>query len=85
MKKTTFQIQFDTEKLSAIQRYMLKKDADLMAELEETLDRLYEKYVPAAVREYIEGRAEEDDQRPARSDRVRRKQTAMSENEGGIE
>lgn len=86
MKKAILQIQYGAEKLSALQRYMKKKDADLPAELEETLDRLYEKYVPNAVREYIEGRLEEDDPRPIRSERSRRRQTDSEEGgEGATE
>lgn len=54
MKKDTVTIQMDTEKLRAVKRYMEKKDADLEQELCDSLQKLYEKYVPAAVREYID-------------------------------
>lgn len=33
---------------------MQKKDLDLQTELNETLQRFYEKYVPASTREYID-------------------------------
>lgn len=53
MKKTTVQISFENEKLRAIHQYM-KDETELQAELETLLQTLYEKHVPAPVREYIE-------------------------------
>lgn len=69
MKKAMIQISFDAEKLGAINQYMGKKDAELQVELDEVMHKLYEKHVPAPVREYIESRdAEEAEKlkRPAR-------------------
>lgn len=60
MKKDTIAISLDAEKLRAINKYMEKKDADLQGEMVEQLQRLYEKYVPANVREYIDEREEEE-------------------------
>lgn len=54
MKKEAISVQMDAEKLRAVKRYMEKKDADLEQELCDQLQRLYEKYVPANVREYID-------------------------------
>lgn len=54
MKKDTVTVQMDAEKLRAVKRYMERKDADLEQELGDSLQKLYEKYVPAAVREYID-------------------------------
>ncbi|MCB7347751.1 DUF6103 family protein, partial [Desulfovibrio desulfuricans] len=56
MKKAIIQLKYDEEKLSALEKYMIKKEADLEVELLHTLQKLYEKYVPPAVREYIESR-----------------------------
>jgi len=39
---------------------MDKKEADLQEELAEQLQKLYEKYVPANVREYIDEREEKN-------------------------
>jgi len=61
MKKAAINLSFDEEKLSAIRMYMTKKDADLDTELLSQLDRLYEKYVPVNVREFITERYGEDD------------------------
>ncbi len=54
MKQVNFTITADEEKLSALKRYMGKKDLDLESEMEDALRKLYEKYVPAPVREYID-------------------------------
>ena len=59
MKKEAITIQMDAEKLRAVKRYMEKKDADLEKELGDSLQKLYEKYVPATVREYIDESANE--------------------------
>ncbi|OCN00411.1 hypothetical protein A7X67_16230 [Clostridium sp. W14A] len=56
MKKETLIVRFDAEKLKATKQYMRKKDADLNGDLDDEIQRLYEKYVPAAVREYIDSR-----------------------------
>ncbi len=46
MKKAIIQLRYDEEKLSALEKYMRKKEADLETELQQTLQKLYEKYVP---------------------------------------
>lgn len=56
MKNTTLTISFNSEKLDALTFHMGKRDADLQAELNETIQKLYEKYVPQATREYIDDR-----------------------------
>lgn len=59
MKKESITIQMDGEKLRAVKRYMEKKDADLTQELCDSLQKLYEKYVPSSVREYIDESCED--------------------------
>ncbi len=54
MKQVNLTITFDEEKLSALKRYMAKKELDLDREMTDALVKLYEKYVPAPVREYID-------------------------------
>lgn len=54
MKNDTVTVSMDAEKLRATRRYMGKKDAGLEAELCDQLQKMYEKYVPASVREYID-------------------------------
>ena len=56
MKQAVVTIKYDEEKLNAIRQYMGKKDANFEAELNDVLGKMYEKYVPQAVREYIESR-----------------------------
>ena len=60
MKKDTIVINLEAEKLRAIKKYMEKKEADLQAEMADQLQKLYEKYVPANVREYIDEREDEE-------------------------
>lgn len=59
MKITAMQIKYDAEKLSALQKYAEKKEVSIEEEMIENLTRLYEKYVPAAVREFIDMNAQE--------------------------
>lgn len=62
MKKDTIAINLEAEKLRAIKKYMEKKEADLQEEMADQLQKLYEKYVPANVREYIDEREDEESQ-----------------------
>ena len=59
MKKENITISMESDKLRATKRYMEKKDADVEQELGDALQKLYEKYVPAPVREYIDEGGEE--------------------------
>lgn len=54
MKQGNLAISFEEEKLAALRRYMGKKELNLEAELTDALTKLYEKHVPAPVREYID-------------------------------
>ena len=69
MRNTTLTITFNTEKLDALQFHMGRRDADLQTELNDTVQRLYEKYVPQATREYIDDKVARD---AAGKDRPRR-------------
>ena len=56
MKTTQLTIPYDAEKLTALRQYASKKDVSIDAELTDAVDKLYEKLIPQAVREYIEHR-----------------------------
>ena len=75
MRKITVSIQVGAEKLRAIQFYVGRKNSTVEAELEDCVNKIYEKYVPAQTREYIESIAA-----PARSTRSSR--TASRPEEG---
>ncbi|KAF5054333.1 hypothetical protein DSECCO2_389050 [anaerobic digester metagenome] len=60
MKKDIVKISVDAEKLRAVKQYMEKKESKLEDELTEQVQKLYEKYVPANVREYIDDKHEEE-------------------------
>ena len=60
MKKATLTVSFESEKLDALTYHMGKKEADLQAELNDTMQKLYEKHVPQATREYIEDKLQRE-------------------------
>ena len=70
MKKATIIVQFEQEKLRALEFYISRKDSTLEAELDDFMGKLYEKYVPTQTREYIESMADRDE-RPPRQQRPR--------------
>ena len=54
MKTKNLTVSFDTDKLDALTYHMDKKDTDLLSELTDYVQKLYEKHVPQATREYID-------------------------------
>lgn len=60
MKKATLTISFEAEKLDALTYYMEKKEADLQNELNDTIQKLYEKHVPPPTREYLEDKLQRE-------------------------
>lgn len=81
MKNTTLNITFNTEKLDALVFHMGKKEADLQGELNDTIQKLYEKYVPQTTREYIEDKITRDAQakdRPRRPVRPVKRPDSLS-------
>jgi len=64
MKRVSIVISCCGEKLSALKRYMAKKDLTLEAELDDAVDKLYEKYVPGPVREYIDDKLADEAANP---------------------
>ncbi len=75
MRTATLTITFSAEKLEALTFHMAKKEASLQEELNDTVQKLYEKYVPQATREYVDdkvSREEEPKSRPRRPTRTSR-------------
>ena len=67
MKNATLTVTFNAEKLDALEFHMSRKDTDLQEELNDTVQKLYEKYVPQATREYLDDRiSREGAAKPAR-------------------
>ncbi|OCN02075.1 hypothetical protein A7X67_04895 [Clostridium sp. W14A] len=58
MSMTELNLSFPTEKLDALRFFMDKKQQSVEHELQDYLDKTYEKLVPAQVREYVESRME---------------------------
>lgn len=72
MKKESITLSMEAQKLQATRRYMDKKDVSIEQALTDTLQKLYEKHVPAAVREYIDGNTA-DVSEPLRKQRAQNK------------
>ncbi|ACV62374.1 hypothetical protein Dtox_1510 [Desulfofarcimen acetoxidans DSM 771] len=85
MKKATVQISYDAEKLGALRQYMGKKEAELQTELEDFMQKLYEKHVPAPVRDYIENREQDEPEAPRRPSRPASFARPQSHSAGGGE
>jgi len=60
MKHASLTVTFDSEKLDALTYHMEKKEVDLQGELNDTIQKLYEKHVPQATREYVEDKIKRD-------------------------
>ena len=60
MKQESISISIDAEKLRATKKYMEKKELSIEKELADAFRKLYEKHVPATVREYIDETADDD-------------------------
>ena len=73
MKKENITIGMEADKLRATKRYMSKKDASIEQELSDALQKLYEKYVPSAVREYIDEGGDDASATPAKAKRQKEK------------
>ena len=83
MKETSIQIKTEFEKVNAIRICMNGKGGCFEQELADYVDTLYKKYVPQAVREFIE-KADEQEQTAARR-MTRRKPVYGPATEGGTE
>lgn len=60
LKNSNVTIEYDSEKLSAIKKYMSMRQLNFEDEVEKSIDAMYRKYIPANVREYIEMRLEDE-------------------------
>lgn len=88
MSMSELKLTFPSEKLEALRFFMDKKQQTIEQELQDYLDKTYEKAVPAQVREYVESRMAQTSssqetqavssarERPPRQTRRQREQTA---------
>lgn len=60
MKKTTISIQYDDEKLSALKFFAAQKGIDVDKEFPTLVDKLYARYVPVKVRDYLSEKTGEE-------------------------
>ncbi len=57
MKKATITLSYDEEKLSALRLYLEQKGGTLEEEMQQAVDTLYAKTIPANVRGFLDLRA----------------------------
>ena len=57
MKKENIMIPFESEQLAALDFSLKKKNTSVQAQMEKTLQELYEAEVPEPLREYLDSRA----------------------------
>ncbi|MCK9456369.1 MAG: DUF6103 family protein [Candidatus Riflebacteria bacterium] len=84
MKKDNITLKMESQKLGATKRYMEKKDVSIEQELGEALQKLYEKYVPAAVREYIDETADSMPAPKAKKQKEKNNAAAPNQSQGTI-
>ena len=82
MKKTTILVAVEQEKLRAIQFYMGKSETSLEAELGEFMAKLYKRYVPSQIREYIESMDDPEDRSRPRPNRITKSTGPDADEEG---
>lgn len=75
LKNSNITISYDSEKLSAIKKYMSMRQLDFEDEVEKSVDAMYKKYIPANVREYIEMRLEDEPAEKAPRAKSKKKET----------
>ena len=78
MKNTTVTVSFDPEKLDALRLYLSRKGADLESELDDFLEKCYQKTVPAGIRDFISAR-QETTEHPGRKPPVSTSRIAKTE------
>ena len=58
MRKATVTVSYDEKKLDALKKYLEKKGIDFEDEMVKSIDTLYSKNVPSAVKEYLDMKSE---------------------------
>lgn len=61
MKQKTVQASFDDERLDAVRMFLAQKGLTIEDELSNYIEVLYKKYVPQGVRDYIDMKSAESD------------------------
>lgn len=79
MKKTPVNVSFDTEKLDALRMYLSRKGMDLEQEIDDFLEKSYQKNVPAAIKDFISAR-QTVDEKPGRKPSFSVSHSAQTEN-----
>ena len=81
MKKVNITISYDEEKLNTLKVYLQDKQVTVEDELVKNLDTMYQKMVPASVRDYFIKRAGGTVDKPAHKPRKNKQQDASAAKE----
>lgn len=81
MKKQAITISYDEEKLSALRLYLNQKETSVELELQNALDQMFNKNVPAGVRSFISMRADSPEIIPPKPRRTRGEKTSPRKDE----
>lgn len=79
MKSASITISYDEEKLEAARLYMEQKKLNVERELENALEGMYQKHVPANVREFIEMRSQVEKPQKKKVQRGERAMLSLAE------
>ena len=71
MKKATLTVSYDEEKLSTLKLYLEQKGVQIEDEIEQHLDTLFAKTVPAGVREFLKLRSGETETVPPKPKKIK--------------
>ncbi len=63
-KKYTLTVSFSEEKMEALELYLKENDSDLELEMEDYLEKLFQKYVPSPIRKYLSAKEKKSEQKP---------------------
>lgn len=58
MRQATVTVSYDEKKLDTLRKYLEKKGIDFEDEMVKSIDTLYNKNVPSAVKEYLDMKSE---------------------------
>ena len=84
MKETVIQFRADQSKVNAVRIFLADKSVDIESELADYIDVLYKKYVPQAVRDYIEKseQTSQEENREKRGEKKRIKRPVSDDDQG---
>lgn len=78
MKTVNVSIEFDEHKVKALKIYLEKKDTTVEEQMKKALESLYEKSVPAGVRDFLTMSYEDTAKTPKKPKRIQKADTEVT-------